>query len=185
MIGQNYKPEERTGFLAEGDYLATIIKVEDSRSRAGNEMRIVEMSIKEEAKFTFKAYLVDDQYFNSKVTELFDAFKIQRGNFDSSAWINHQGYIHIRKSNPKDDGKQYWEFAWFVRTPAPRGAAPRPMQEGKDSPPVGKPAQGKAPAPAGAGGDDFTDDIPFNGRPIVCASDGAESLERDAKRMRL
>lgn len=161
MVGSNYKPEERSGNLEEKDYLATVIGVEDKTSRSsGREMRVIEMRIAEEDRFTFKAYLVDDEYFNAKATEFFDAFHVQRGVFDKNAWMNRQGYIHIRKSKPKEDGKQYWEFAWFVKNPnQSHTAQSAPATTQAKQPEKSYVAQAMGAAAPNDG--EFPDDIPF------------------------
>jgi hypothetical protein len=144
----------------EGDYRLKIIKAEATTSRSsGKDMIALEFAIAE-AKYSFRYYLVDNEYFDANATKLFDCFKIQRGNFDLPSWIGKYGRGHIAKGKVKDDGKSYWELAYLiVDTPgsaqAPRPAA-SPAQQNYPPPRPATPAPSQVPA-----GDEFTDDIPF------------------------
>ena len=175
-FGQNYNEADyNNDNLQEGDYLSQIVGVEDTKSRNGNYMRVVDLKIRE-ANFTFKHYLVENEYFDSNMTRFFDCFRIQRGNFDDHAWLKRTGTIHVAKGKPRENGKSYWEVQYLVTPQAVPGPA-------RQAPPAQQPPRQQAPAPAnrtqwppqGSGqaaaqprqqqgnppGDDFTDDIPF------------------------
>jgi hypothetical protein len=144
----------------EGDYRLKIIKAEATTARSsGKDMIALEFAIAE-AKYTFRYYLVDNEYFDSNATKVFDCFKIPRGNFDLQSWIYKYGRGHIAKGKVKDDGKSYWELAYLI-VDAPgsaqtlRPAAP-PAQQSNSAP-----RAAAKPAPAKVAGDDFTDDVPF------------------------
>lgn len=156
---RNYQPSDygQGDNFQEGDYRLKIIRAEEATSqRSGNDMIVLEFAIAE-AKYTFRYYLVDNEYFDAKATKLFDCFKIQRGNFALESWINKYGRGHIAKGRVKDDGKSYWELAYLIvddaRAPAPR--APAAAQSQAPARPL---AARSAPAPAA---NDFTDDVPF------------------------
>lgn len=149
MFGNNYRPEEyENGNMEEGDYRTKIIKVEDKTSRNGNPMREVDMKINE-AKYTFKYYLVENEHFNANVTRFFDCFKIRRGDFDSRNWLGKIGMIHIAKGKARDNGKSYWEVQYLI-VPTAQGQVPQQAQR--------QPAPQQAPRPQE---EPFTDDIPF------------------------
>jgi hypothetical protein len=160
----DYKPTDYSqggDNFKEGDYRLKIIKAETSRSRNNNNMIVVEFAI-QEAKYTFRYYLVDGEYFDANATKLFDCFKIQRGNFALDQWVGKYGRGHIAKGKEKDDGKRYWELAYLIVDTPTSAQAPRPAASSapvqQNYPPPRPAAPAPAPAPAG---DEFTDDIPF------------------------
>lgn len=157
-MGYNdYKPtdyNQGNSNFTEGDYRIKIIKVEATTSRnSGKDMIALEFSVAE-ARYTFRYYLVDNEYFDANATKLFDCFKLQRGNFALESWIGKYGRGHIAKGKAKDDGKQYWELAYLI-VDAPV-AKTNPAADQQNYPPPRQP-----PAKTNPAADEFTDDIPF------------------------
>jgi hypothetical protein len=156
-FGSNYHPADyQSGGidLVEDDYKVRIEKVEETQSKKGQPMLIVELAIAQ-ASITFRHYIVENEYFDGNMTKFFDCFGIPRGNFELERWKGRVGKAHIAKGKPRDtDGKSFWEVAYLIaEKQAPRlSPAPFPQQPPQ---PV-KVNFAERPAPDG-----FADEIPF------------------------
>lgn len=122
----NYQREERQSnekFL--GNHRCVIVDVEDSVSKSGKNMIIV--SVKPSgADFKVKQYIVEGDYFNRNMTQLFDAFpEIGDGNFNFVTWVGAEG-----AANFIEDDNKYLKIKYFISAekaadlPAFEGAKP-------------------------------------------------------------
>lgn len=109
MFGQGYTPKENLQ-LAEGKYSARIIKTEYFTRNGYSGLDVfIEIDGKrgyKPDKITFFDRPVEQQKaegWDFQMTKFFDAFGIQRGNFNVDTWRGRTGTVEIapQKSNPK------------------------------------------------------------------------------------
>lgn len=104
----DYKREERSR-LEVGDYRVEIVSVEESTSKAGNPMLVI--GIKPNGSgITIKHYITKNEYFNQNMTEFFDSFNIDDGDFTLPTWVGAVGAAHL-----KNDEKGYLKVGWFIK----------------------------------------------------------------------
>ena len=133
-FGSGYQPADYTSGgvdIVEDDYKLKIVKVDETTSKKGQPMLVVELAIAQ-ASITFRHYIVENEYFDGNMTKFFDCFNIQRGNFQLSSWAGKYGKGHISKGKPREsDGKSFWEVEYLiVEKPVQvsmRPAAPAPQ----------------------------------------------------------
>ena len=91
-----------------GDYRVEITSVEETESRAGNPMIVVTVR-PNGSNITIKHYIVKNQYFNRNMTDFFDSFNIDDGDFNFPTWI---GAVGAAKLAEDDNG--YLKVRWFI-----------------------------------------------------------------------
>ena len=119
-FGSQYKVDENYGSqFKEGQAQAKIQNVELKVSSTGKDMAVVTLEILEQG--TLRHWLVDDRTSeeavirtNRNFTRFFDCFKIDRGNFNTSAWIGKIGTVEIGKGKSNEKGVQYYEIKKFI-----------------------------------------------------------------------
>jgi hypothetical protein len=156
---ENYKPDYSEGGeeLKAGEYVATIQDAYSTKSRNGNRMIKVELTV---AKKKFFWCLVEGNWFNANCTKFFVCFGIPPGDFDFSRWGGKTGKVRI----DRDAGAKYFSITELV--PPNGNGAPHGSQGNSYRPPASgnqnrdnrnwrdeKPAQNDK--------DKFSDDIPF------------------------
>ena len=104
----DYKREERSRLEA-GDYRVEIVSVEESTSKAGNPMLVVGIR-PNGSSITIKHYITKNEYFNQNMTEFFDSFNIDDGDFTLPTWVGAVGAAHLRT-----DDKGYLKVGWFIK----------------------------------------------------------------------
>lgn len=57
-----------------------------------------------------KHYIVKNDYFNRNMTQLFDSFNIDEGDFNLMTWVGAVGAARL-----KTDDRGYLKVAWFIR----------------------------------------------------------------------
>ena len=103
----DYQREERAR-LVPGDYRVEIVGVEDTTSKSGNPMLVV--SIRPNgSNITIKHYIVKNDYFNRNMTEFFDSFNIEDGDFALPTWVGAVGAAKL-----KEDENGYLKVGWFI-----------------------------------------------------------------------
>lgn len=149
MFGSNYTPVETVPMLEPGIYTAKIIKAETTNGNYG-EQKLVEVTIKDHKGCNPRLFYLNDeptQGFGSftveqaremwcrNMTQFFDSFKIQRGNFNEKSWVGAVGTVTVR---PQKKNPQYMEIVPYEakqRKPqaenaaAPAAAAPQAAEE--------------------------------------------------------
>jgi hypothetical protein len=127
-IFAGYQPEEKkVNKIEPGDHRLKIESVVEKTSRGGNQM--LEMVLVHVNGMHFKYYLVKGEYFNSKLTAVYDCFGIPRGDKQVSKWVGKVGTAHLDLEKPKEDGGQrYLEIKYFI------SAAARPAQADEPKP---------------------------------------------------
>ena len=93
----NYQPEEwkKSFDVADGDHVVTITKVENKVSKTGLNMHVVQYSVEGSNGEPFIDRICEGEYYNKNMTRFFDAFQIQRGNYNFASWINKKAYAHF------------------------------------------------------------------------------------------
>jgi hypothetical protein len=85
------------------------------------------------------------------MTEIFDAFGIQRGDYRPQSWMGKKGMVHIAPN-----AKGFAQVKWAI----PKPAAPLPPPPAPPKAQAFGAVQG-APKAEASQSDIFTDDIPF------------------------
>ena len=76
--------------LEPGDYRVEITAVEETESKAGNPMIVVTVR-PNGSNINIKHYIVKNQYFNRNMTDFFDSFNIDEGDFNFPTWVGAVG----------------------------------------------------------------------------------------------
>jgi len=101
-----FKREERTfDEIPAGRYRVRINSAEKAVSNAGNDMLVIKLEVSGQTRllWDFIPFLPDrPEITNRKLTQLFDAFGIEDGNFDLASYAGKAGAAQIRHD---DDGK--------------------------------------------------------------------------------
>lgn len=120
----DYKREERTR-LSPGNYRVEIVSVEETESKAGNPMLVIGVR-PNGSDIVIRHYIVKNEYFNRNMTEFFDSFNIDDGDFTLPTWVGAVG-----AANLKEDDKGYLKVHYFIdqvraeRLPAWKGDMPQ------------------------------------------------------------
>ncbi len=104
----DYKREEASR-LESGDYRVEIVDVEETTSKSSGNPMIVVTIKPNGSNIKIKHYIVKNDYFNRNMTELFDSFNIDEGDFEFAGWIGAVGAAKL-----KEDGNGYLKVAWFI-----------------------------------------------------------------------
>jgi hypothetical protein len=107
MANWDYKPEERSRITA-GDYRLEVLSAEEKLSSKGSPMIVVVVRPnKSDVKISH--YFVKNEYFNRNITEFFDSFGIERGDFEFLGWVGAVGAGRL-----KEDEKGYLKVHYFL-----------------------------------------------------------------------
>lgn len=94
--------------LEPGDYRVEITAVEETESKAGNPMIVVTVR-PNGSKINIKHYIVKNQYFNRNMTDFFDSFNIDEGDFNFPTWVGAVGAAKL-----VEDENGYLKVRWFI-----------------------------------------------------------------------
>lgn len=103
----SYQREERPR-LAPGDYRVEIVSVEEKESKAGNPMLVIGIQ-PNGRKIIIYHYIVKNEWFNRNMTDFFDSFNIDDGDFTLPTWIGAVGAARL-----KEDDKGYLKVQYFI-----------------------------------------------------------------------
>ena len=103
----DYKREERAR-LSPGNYRVEIVSVEETESKAGNPMLVIGVR-PNGSNITIRHYIVKNEYFNRNMTDFFDSFNIDDGDFTLPTWIGAVGAARL-----KEDEKGYLKVQYFI-----------------------------------------------------------------------
>lgn len=117
----SYQREERPR-LTPGDYRVEIVSVEEKESKAGNPMLVIGIR-PNGSNITVNHYIVKNEWFNRNMTDFFDSFNIDDGDFTLPTWIGAVGAAKL-----KEDDKGYLKVQYFL---SPERADKLPPWEGK------------------------------------------------------
>ena len=110
MSNWNDYQREEAPRLEAGDYRVEIVDVEDTTSKASGSPMIVVTVKPNGSNIKIKHYIVKNQYFNRNMTEFFDSFNIDEGDFNFIGWVGAVGAAKL-----KEDENGYLKVAWFIR----------------------------------------------------------------------
>ena len=111
--------------LTPGDYRVEIVSAEEATSKSSRDPMIVIGVRPNGYDVTIKQYIVKNQYFNRNMTDFFDSFNIDDGDFNFLTWV---GAVGAAKLKENDNG--YLKVAYFIsqeradRLPAWSGPVP-------------------------------------------------------------
>lgn len=104
----DYRPEEAPK-TEPGDYRCEVVDVEDTTSKSsGRPMLVITVKING-TNIKVKQYVVKNEYFNRNITEFFDSFGIERGDFNILGWIGAVGAAKF-----VEDENGYLKVRWFL-----------------------------------------------------------------------
>lgn len=103
----DYRREERPR-LTPGDYRVEIVSVEEKESKAGNPMLVIGVQ-PNGSKIIIYHYIVKNEWFNRNMTDFFDSFNIDDGDFTLPTWIGAVGAARL-----KEDDKGYLKVQYFI-----------------------------------------------------------------------
>jgi hypothetical protein len=108
MGNWDYQRESATRTEA-GDHRVEIVDAQQGISKSsGNDMIIVTVK-PNGGNIKVQNYIVRNEYFNRNMTQFYDSFNIEEGNFDLLTWIGAVGAARL-----KEDEKGYLKVAWFI-----------------------------------------------------------------------
>lgn len=85
-----------------------ITAVEETESKAGNPMIVVTVR-PNGSNINIKHYIVKNQYFNRNMTDFFDSFNIDEGDFNFPTWVGAVGAAKLA-----EDENGYLKVRWFI-----------------------------------------------------------------------
>lgn len=103
----DYRREEHPR-LTPGDYRVEIVSVEEKESKAGNPMLVIGVQ-PNGSKIIIYHYIVKNEWFNRNMTDFFDSFNIDDGDFTLPTWIGAVGAARL-----KEDDKGYLKVQYFI-----------------------------------------------------------------------
>lgn len=103
----SYQREERPR-LTPGDYRVEIVSVEEKESKKGNPMLVIGVR-PNRSDFIIYHYIVKNEYFNRNMTDFFDSFNIDDGDFTLPTWIGAVGAARL-----KEDDQGYLKVHYFI-----------------------------------------------------------------------
>lgn len=103
----SYRREERPR-LSPGDYRVEIVSVEEKESKAGNPMLVIGIR-PNGSNITINHYIVKNEWFNRNMTDFFDSFNIDDGDFTLPTWVGAVGAARL-----KEDDRGYLKVQYFL-----------------------------------------------------------------------
>lgn len=103
----DYKPEAPS--VKTGELRCAVVGAEETTSKSSGLPMWVITVTPNGSKAKVKTYIVKNEYFNRNMTNFFDSFGIDRGNFNSVEWIGAMG-----AANFDTDEKGYLKVKWFL-----------------------------------------------------------------------
>ena len=134
-LSWNFKrTEQQFETIPAGDHRVMIHSAEQAVSKNGNDMLVIKLNVSGYSSMLWH-YIVfmedNPEITNRRLTELFDSFGIEEGNFALATYAGKAGAAHV-----KIDANGYPKVAWFIRRdkqdalPPWKGEMPKPAQYG-------------------------------------------------------
>jgi len=141
----NFKRTEQTfDQIPAGDHRVVIDSAEQAVSKNGNDMLVIKLRVSGYNSLLWHYIVFMDQrpeITNQKLTQFFDSFGIDDGNFNLASYVGKAGAAHV-----KIDENGYSKVAWFIHKdkqdklppwkgeiPAKQGI-PTPVEDPEDCP---------------------------------------------------
>lgn len=104
----SYQREERPR-LTPGDHRVEIVSVEEKESKAGNPMLVIGVR-PNGSNIIINHYIVQgNEWTNRNLTEFFDSFNIDDGDFELPTWVGAIGAARL-----KEDDNGYLKIQYFI-----------------------------------------------------------------------
>ena len=95
--------------IPDGDYRVAILSVDEKVSQKGNPM--LELTLRVNGTYDkIRHYIVKNDWFNRNMSQFFDAFDIEDGDFDFIGWVGAQAVACVR-----EDDRGYPKVSYFIR----------------------------------------------------------------------
>lgn len=108
-----FKREEKVfDEIPAGDHRVVIDSAEKAQSKAGNDMLVIKMRVSGYPSLLWHYIVFLDEkpeITNRNLTQLFDSFGIEDGNFELGTYVGMAGAAHV-----KIDENGYPKVAWFI-----------------------------------------------------------------------
>ena len=108
MADWKYVREERTK-ITEGDYRLSIVDAQEAVSQSSGNRMIVLTVQPNGSDIKIHYYIVYNEYFNRNMTQFYDSFNIEEGDFNLLTWVGAVGAGRL-----KLDDQGYLKVAWFI-----------------------------------------------------------------------
>lgn len=104
----DYVREERK-VIEPGDYRVVVADVEETTSKSSGKPMIVVSVTPNGSDIKIKHYIVKNEYFNRNMTDFFDSFDVEDGNFELLSWVGAMGAAKLA-----EDDNGYLKVRWFI-----------------------------------------------------------------------
>ena len=104
----SYQREERPR-LTPGDYRVEIVSVDETESKNGTPMLVIGVC-PNGSNITINHYIVKNEWFNRNMTDFFDSFNIEDGDFELPTWVGAVGAARL-----KEDDRGYLKVQYFIK----------------------------------------------------------------------
>ena len=121
-----------------GDHRVVIESADKAKSKAGNDMLVIKLRVSGYQSMLWHYIVFMDEHpeiTNRKLTELFDSFGIEDGNFNLASYVGKAGAAHV-----KIDDQGYSKVSYFLKKdkaeklPPWKGDLPEKKQPGGFTP---------------------------------------------------
>ena len=89
----------------DGDLAVTVRSAKVAATKTGNQMLEISLDVERSNGVLYIERYVAGDYFNKNMSRFFDAFGIQRGNFNFQAWIGKRAMGHFEHQEESYNGK--------------------------------------------------------------------------------
>ena len=132
MAWQFKRTEQSFDQIPAGDHRVVIDSAEQAVSKNGNDMLVIKLRVSGYNSMLWHYIVFMDskpEITNQRLTQLFDSFGIEDGNFNLASYVGKAGAAHV-----KIDDQGYSKVAYFIhknkqdKLPPWKGELPTPSQ---------------------------------------------------------
>lgn len=112
MAWQFKRTEQQFDQIPVGDHRVIIDSAEQAVSKNGNDMLVIKLKVSGYNSMLWHYIVFMDnkpEITNQKLTQFFDSFGIEDGNFNLASYAGKAGAVHV-----KIDEQGYSKVAWFI-----------------------------------------------------------------------
>lgn len=126
----DYQPTEYNKVFdcTDGDHLIRIKEAKPMTSQSQKNMVIITYVVQGSNGIPYVDRIVSGDYFDSNMTRFFDAFKIERGNFNFQSWIGKEATAHfehrVSEFTDKNGNKKTSNKSELTKVYTPDNSAP-------------------------------------------------------------
>lgn len=143
MAWQFKRTEQTFDTIPAGDHRVVIDSAEQAVSKNGNDMLVIKLRVSGYNSMLWHYIVFMDskpEITNQKLTQFFDSFGIEDGNFNLASYVGKAGAAHV-----KIDDQGYSKVAWFIhknkqdklppwKGELPAAQEPMPVEDPEDCP---------------------------------------------------